>query len=221
MNQTLIHWEQRKQIGFFRAFWESLKLSMLEPGRFFDSVPAQGGYTNPLLYGLICMSSGIIFSTLYQFVFQGFGAVLQYAAQLPMKDIMMGTGFTILIGVGAIIASPISSFINLFLFSGIYHLFLMMLGSGRNKYEATFRVYAYAQGPQLLQIVPFVGTLAALVWQYVILVVGFKKLQNASTAQAVGAALLPFVLICGLTFFAIFVIVILIVLIAAAIGRPA
>ena len=97
----------------------------------------------------------------------------------------------------------------------------MMLGSGRNKYEATFRVYAYAQGPQLLQIVPFVGTLAALVWQYVILVVGFKKLQNASTAQAVGAALLPFVLICGLTFFAIFVIVILIVLIAAAIGRPA
>lgn len=220
MNQSLIHWEQRKQIGFFRAFWESLKLSMLEPGRFFDAVPVQGGYTNPLLYGLICMSAGIIFSTLYQFVFQGFGALLQYVAALPMKDIMVGTGFSLLIGVGAIIASPISSFINLFLLSGIYHLFLKMLGSGQNRYEATFRVYAYAQGPQLLQIIPFVGPLVAMVWQYVILVIGFKKLQNASTAQALGAALLPIVLICGLTFFAIFGIVVLIMMVVVAVGRP-
>lgn len=220
MNQTLLHWEQRDRLGFFRAFWESLKLSMLEPGRFYDSVPASGGYGSPLLYGLICMSLGVVFSTLYQFLFQGFGVFLQYIANLPLGDAMMGSGLTLLIGVGAIIGSPISSFINLFLFSGIYHLFLMMMGSGQNRYEATFRAYAYAQGPQLLQIVPLFGTFAALIWQYVILVIGFKKLQQASTAQALGAALLPMVLICGLTFFAIFAVVMVIVLAAMALGHP-
>lgn len=220
MNQSLIHWEQRQNIGFFRAFWESLKLSMLEPSRFFDSVPRQGGFTHPLIFGLICMSAGIVFSTLYQFVFQGFSVLLQYIASSPVKDIMTSTGITLIIGVGAIIASPISSFINLFLFSGIYHLFLMMLGSGQNRYEATFRVYAYSQGPQLLQIIPLVGTFATLIWQYVLLVIGFKKLQNASTVQALGAALLPLVLVCGLTFFAIFFIAILILLLVSAVARP-
>ncbi len=219
MNPTLIHWEQKEQVGFFRAFWESLKLSMLEPSRFFDSVPMRGGYSNPLLYGLICISLGVVFSTFYQWVFNGFGALLQYVANLPMKEVMMSTGFSMMLGVGMLVASPISALINLFLYSGIYHLFLMMLGDGRNRYEATFRAYAYAQGPQLLQLIPFVGALVAMVWQYVILVIGFKKLQQASTGQALAAALLPLVLICGLTFFAIFVIVLLVVLVAMAVGH--
>lgn len=217
MNQNLIHWEQREQMGFFKAFWESLKLSMLEPSRFFDSVPAQGGYTSPLIFGMICISLGIFFSTLYQLLFQGFGAFLQYLVDLPMREVVMSAGFSMIVGVGVLIASPISSLVNLFLCSGIYHLFLLLLGSGKNRYEATFRAYAYAQGPQLLQVIPLLGSLAAIVWQYVILVIGFKKLHQASTGQALGAALLPLLLICGLTFLAVIVILFLVVLLAMAV----
>ncbi len=218
MNQTLIHWEQREQIGFLRAFWESLKLSMLEPSRFFDSVPPQGGYASPLIFGLICMSVGIFFATIYQFFFQGLGFLFQYAAHFPVKDIMAGTGLSMIVGVGIIISSPVSSLINLFLYSGIYHLFLLMLGSGKARFEATFRAYAYSQGPQLLQLIPFVGMFATFIWQYVILVIGFKKLHQASTAQALGAALLPMVLICGLTFFIILFIVFVVAVLVGAAG---
>lgn len=219
MKQELTHWEQRENFGFFKAFWETLKLSMLEPSRFFDAVPIQGGYTHPLLYGLICFSLGMVFSVFYQIVFNGFGALLQYIAQLPMQEVMMSTGFSMMMGVGMLIASPISALINLFLYSGIYHLFLWMLGDGRNRYEATFRVYAYAQGPQLLQIIPLVGTLAMLVWHYVILVIGFKKLQQASTGQALAAALLPLVLLCGLTMFVIGLIAMIVIMLVAYLGH--
>lgn len=215
-NQSLIHWEQRDKVGYIKAFWETFKLSMLEPSRFFDSVPPQGGFGSPIFYGLTCMILGVIFSTIYQFFFQGFGLLLQYVAQSPLKDVMMGTGFTMILGVSMIVMSPISCFINLFLYSGIYHLFLLMFGSGKNRFEATFRAYAYSQGPQLLQIIPFLGFFATLVWHYVILVIGFKKMHQATTAQALGAAILPMVLICGLTFFAIMAVIFLIVLLVGA-----
>ncbi len=219
MNQTLIHWEQKEQIGFFRTFWETLKLSMLEPSRFFEAVPSVGGYGKPLVYGMICMSLGVIFSTLYQIFFQGLGTLIQYAAHLPVKEAMMGTGFSIMVGVGIVIASPVSSIVSLFVFSGINHLFLMMFGSGRKGFETTFRAYAYSQGPQILQIIPIFGSIATLVWHYTILVIGYKKLQAASTAQALGAALLPLVLICGLTMFVIGVVAMLIIMFAASMAH--
>ncbi len=219
MNQTIIHWEQREQVGFFKGFWESLKLSMLEPSRFFDSVPVGGNYSSPLIFGMICISLGVFFSTIYQLFFQGFGALLQHFVGLPVKEVLLNASFSMFIGIGLLIAAPISSLINLFLYSGIYHLFLLLLGSGKNRYEATFRVYAYSQGPQLLQLIPLVGFLAAFIWQYVILVIGFKKLQQASTGQALGAALLPLVLICGLTFFVIAVIMVLLFLLIVAVGH--
>lgn len=195
-----IHWEARKQIGFFKGFWESLKQSLFDPQRFFDGVPPTGGYESPLIFGIICLSFGMICSTLYQFAFQGLVFLFGLLTHQGAGELFLGTGLYLAIAVGAIVFSPIGSFIHLFLYSTIYHLFLWMVGGNKRGYEATFRAFAYSQGPQVLQIIPFLGSFATFIWQMVLMVIGFKKLHQASTGQAVAAALLPLVLICALTF---------------------
>lgn len=210
---TLCHWERRKEFGFFKAFWESLKLSLLEPSRFFETVPTQGDYTSPIIYGMLCSSIGILFATFYQLLFQSLAVVFQLIFHQPLGELMLGTGVYVVIAIATVLAAPVASFVNLFLYSGVYHLFLWMLGGNKKGYEATFRAYAYSQGPQLLQIIPLFGSFVTFIWQYVILIIGFKKLHQTSTGQAVAAAFLPLVLICGLTVLAILGIVFLIIFI--------
>jgi hypothetical protein len=204
-------WEMRKQIGYLKAFWENFKLSMLEPGRFFESVPSEGDYISPLFYGMICISIGMIFTTLYQFLFRGLSLLLQLFTHHPANEIILGTSVSAIITLAVVVASPIAGFVNLFLYSAIFHFFLWMVGGNKKGYEATFRVFAYAQGPQLLQIVPILGAFVTFVWQYVLLIIGFKKVHQATTGQAVATVLLPIVFICGLTFFLIAGIVALVV----------
>jgi hypothetical protein len=213
---TEFHWENRNQVGFFRGFWESVKLSMVEPQRFFGSVPAGGDYVNPLLYGMICICIGFIFSAFYQVLFQSFGVFLGLLTHQPPREIAFGFGASVAIAAAIVVSSPVAAFIHLFLYTAVYHLFLWILGGNRKGFEATFRAFAYSQGPQLLQIIPFLGSLATFIWHIVLFIIGLKKLHQASTGQAVATVFLPLVLLCGLTFLLIAGIVALAVFVVAA-----
>ncbi|MFO1519723.1 MAG: YIP1 family protein [bacterium] len=206
-----LDWERRKEIGWVKAFWQTVKASLSDPGRFFDSVSPQGGYESPILYGMACLCIGILFSTLYQTLFQSFGFLLRILMHQRTEEVALGAGVYLTIMVAVLITSPIAAFIQLFFHSAIYHLFVMLFGGNKRGYEATFRAFAYSQGPQLFQVIPFLGSLVAIVWFYILLIQGFKKLQGCSTGQAVAAAFVPLLLICALAALLIFGIIALVV----------
>jgi hypothetical protein len=134
----------------------------------------------------------------------------------PPREIALGFGASVAIAAAIVISSPVAAFVHLFLYTAIYHLFLWMVGGNRKGFEATFRAFAYSQGPQLLQVIPLLGALATFVWHIVLFIFGLKKLHQASTGQAVATVFLPIVFLCGFTFILVVGIVALVVFLVAA-----
>jgi hypothetical protein len=151
-----LDWERRKEIGWVKAYWATVKKSLFDPMNFFESVSPQGGLESPLIYGVISICIGIIFTALYQLFFQGFGFFFQMLVHRT-KEMMMGAGLYGTVALVLVLSSPIQAFIHLFLYSGILHLFVMMVGGNKKGFEATFRAFAYSQGMQLFQVVPSLG----------------------------------------------------------------
>ena len=92
-----------------------------------------------------------------------------------------------------------------FIFGGLVHLSLMLLGGARKSFETTFRVIAFAQGSTApLQLVPCCGALAALVWNLVANCIGIAKAHEIDSGRATLAVLLPLIVCCGGGLFLLF-----------------
>ncbi|MEA3343392.1 MAG: YIP1 family protein, partial [archaeon] len=90
--------------------------------------------------------------------------------------------------------------IGLFLFSGINHLFLKLVGA-KNSYEATFRVFAYLSVFNILVAVSNVNNPAAKAIGFIIslyvlyvMIVALKEVHEISFLRSAIAVLLPIVI---------------------------
>ena len=93
----------------------------------------------------------------------------------------------------AIVAMIIFGVIGLFIGSVILHIFVYIAG-GRKDVSTTIRSAIYSATPNLLfGWIPLIGFLAGL-WSLVLQVLAIKELHEISTARAVAAVVLPFVL---------------------------
>ena len=73
---TGLPWENRAQIGFLKAWFDTVSLLITKPSEAFTMMRTEGGMMDPLLFGLIGGCAGGIVSLLFQGVFQsipGFG----------------------------------------------------------------------------------------------------------------------------------------------------
>jgi hypothetical protein len=68
----------------------------------------------------------------------------------------------------------------------------MVVGAGRQGFEATFRAVAYACGPAVFAIVPFFGPLLSLVWGMVLVFVAVREVQRTTNVRASLGFLVPF-----------------------------
>src|SRR4051812_5478060 len=50
---TGLPWEHRDQIGFFKAFFQTVSLLIIRPGEAFSMMRPEGGLMDPLLFGVI------------------------------------------------------------------------------------------------------------------------------------------------------------------------
>jgi hypothetical protein len=190
-------WERRGPLGLAPAAVETTRQVLFGPGSFFASMPVSGGIGDPLGYGMLVGSLGVIVAALYQALFRvmlgstlaGFGDRGPLARILPMLEGGVGLIFQVVLG-------PIFVLIGMFVLSALYHLFLMMLGGARRDFEATFRVVAYCQAASAFLLIPFCGNFVAAVWGLVIAIIGLAEAHEIGKGTAAAAVLLPFVLIC-------------------------
>ena len=190
-------WDNRKDLG---ALVDTAKLLITSPGRAYAMAREKGDYGSPLLFVLVFAIVGSILSALWQMVF-GPASFAKYMSNLPpeLRD-MMGSGT---MGVGRLIAGiilgPIIGIVVLFIWSGIVHLVLQLLGGLREStagFEGTFRAIAYASVVEIAVIVPLLGGPIAAVWSLVLQVIGLAILHRTSQGKAIGAVLLPAAVCC-------------------------
>jgi hypothetical protein len=161
-------------------------------------MPVSGGVGSPLLYAVILGYLGLVATTLYNLVFSGlmgssfrsFGG--QYAQLEQLQDMLEG-------GVGAtvqLVTGPLWIVLGAFIGAGILHVMLMILGGANRDFEATFRVVCYAHAINVINLVPFCGSLVAVLAWIVIATIGLAAVHRTSTGQALSAVLLPLLLCC-------------------------
>lgn len=185
-------WEDRDNRGFFGGLLKTVKAALFDPTDFFKKMPVTGGLADPLIYALIVGMVGMMFSYLWQILFQG---LIQSYMPAEMKTMQ---GYNMFRGIGLAFMAFIAPFIvilGLFISTGIMHLFLMMVKGARAGFEATFRVASYSYSTNLLNVVPFCGGLIAMVWSIVLLIIGLKEAHETSGGKAAFAVLAPFVLV--------------------------
>lgn len=203
-------WEDMASLGFFTAFFRTIKEVLFAPTAFFRKMPVSSGLAPPLFYGVILGFVGALIAILLQVTL--FNPMGSFPEMEGMEG--MGGGFQLFQTTFIIIYAiflPILIAIGLFIMSGVLHLCLLIVGAGKRGFEATFRVVAYTGSTQVFAIVPLVGWVIAPIYNVVLWVIGFRESHRTTTGRALIAVLLP--VIVGVVFFILMVFAIVIPLV--------
>jgi hypothetical protein len=189
-------WEQRQQLGFFKAIVDTVKAVLTLPVQCFSTMKRQGGIGSPFLYWLVTAGIGVevaqVYNLLMQSVMIGAGAASQASSQAAAI-----LGMQAAMGASMLFIAPVFLIIWLFAFTGLVHLCLMMLKGANQSYETTFRTMAYAFGSTgLFNILPICGAYIAPIWGIVATCIGLGPAHGTSTGKGVGATLLAFLFCC-------------------------
>ena len=185
-------WEHREQLGFLKAYFDTVSMVLLKPGEAFALMKTEGDMMGPLLFALIGGCAGIIVSVLVQLALHSIGFMAD------RQSAMFGMGVVGLWSIGYIILSPVIVIVFAFIISGILHLCLMIVGGAKKSFETTFRVVCFSSGSTyLLSMIPFCGGMIAGVWNIVVEIIGLARAHETDTGKAVMAVLLPIIVCCG------------------------
>jgi len=188
--RTGLPWDERKERGWMIAFAQTARLVMMNPAEAFGRMRTEGPLSSPLLYNMIGGWLGLIASGVYTLIIAKTHQPLANPTQLqrmfepdPGKA-MVQLGVCIFLG-------PVIVTVSTMILAGIAHLFLMLAGGANQPYHVTLRVFCFTYGStQLLQFLPFCGSLIALAWLLVCGVTGLASAHATTTGRAVAAMVL-------------------------------
>ncbi len=187
-----IHWEDRDQIGFLRGFSQTWSEVTFRPTEFFRKASPLGHFGSALLFAFLTGMASSLISLFWLYQFWGsFSEMEQFKELLGFE---LGRDFLRMLA----LFSPFIVIASIFFTAFVYHLSLLLTGSGKSGWEATFRAICYSYGPRLFDCIPWCGGLVAGVWQFVVMIIGWRELHDSSTGRVVLAAFLPFLVCCSL-----------------------
>ena len=117
-------------------------------------------------------------------------------AQAPWLPVMLGRP-TVMVVVGLMIIAPLLNLITLFVWSGVVHVFLMMVGGAPSGFAATLRVTCYSQTAAIAVIVPVAGGLIQPIWFLILQIIGLSQAHRVSGGKAAFAVIVPLAVCCG------------------------
>jgi hypothetical protein len=192
-------WEERDKRGFFVGFYETVKRSFVAPTSFFEKMPVDDS-DGALSFYWINAGIGTLVGQLWSVVFAAVGIGSPGTPKLPADhplatymNTMSSPWWNLIIGLVFAAASPLF----LYIYAGLFHLGLMIFKGNKTGFKASLRSVGYASGPLLLQVIPVCGFAIGYIWSLVLTVIGLSKTHRTTTGTAIGAVVLPMVvLIC-------------------------
>jgi len=193
-------WEWVGQIGFFRAFYLTIKEVLFSPGVTFRLAIREGSLGKPLgFYVMLTMLSYVVTSLYIMLLLPALQAQMEdinmmfydMAPDEQSRQDMMGAMSELEKALSEINPFKIASiggalvgcFFKVFIYALLGHGFLAMFGGTSASFEATFRVFAYAMGAAaVIAMIPFCGQLIAwVVWLPIILFYGLREVHETET----------------------------------------
>ena len=194
-------WERRAELGFGTAFVETIKLFATNPTSAWQQTKEKGDYAEPLVFAILVSWIGIAASAVWSGFFgQAWTAFLPPEMKERLGGALATNAGVLLVQVGV---APILVLIGLFVGSAIYHVSFMVVGATKDSatgFEGTFRVVAYSSVSQLANVVPFVGGLAAVVCNLILMVLGAVRMHRTTQGKAIAGVLIPLLLCCVCVF---------------------
>jgi hypothetical protein len=196
------YWENRSELGLWQAIYQTIKAVLFSPDAFFRKLKYKGGMKEPLAFGLLIGSIGAMFGVFWQFLMMTGGLH-------PIADFITGQFGLSLIFLVSIIFIPIAMVVGMFISSGIWHMFLLLLKGADHGFEGTFRVVSYSQSAQIVSLIPVLGGWVSVIWQLVIQIIGLKELHETTYLKVILAFLIPvsvvvFLILSAITFLIVF-----------------
>ena len=191
-------WEHRETIGFFNAFVQTVSMILTRPTEAFSVMRTEGGFGDPLLFGLIGGSVGAIVWILLSAAIHSLGWAAALSSQPNSLDHLMGASVGGVMLVFRLIMTPILIAFGLFIWTALVHVFLMMAGGANKTFETSFRALSFAYGAtSLFAIIPCCGALIAFIWGLIADCIAISRSHETDIGRAVIAVLLPLVICCG------------------------
>jgi hypothetical protein len=185
-----VPWEAWRELGFLTRLFETIRRSLLQPVAFFRDVDPRGPVLAALVYAVVMFWVGMALQLIWEFVLpQPFGSALP-----PTEGDGLKTYLSPLFLLLFTLLAPIYLPIGLFLYAGLLHLLLLILGGPSRGYVGTLRVLCYSSAPQLFAIVPFCGAFVSLIWSTVLQIIGLREVHGIQTGKSVAVVLIPFLL---------------------------
>lgn len=202
-----IPWEDRARLGTATAWWRTMALAFSDGGKLYEQMPVEGGIADPLLFGMSMRAVVIV-------IYGVLAAVLYLLIGLATGDpmMLMQSAFQ----AGGIVFQIMQAAVLLFFLAGLIHLAVLVFGGDR-PFEATFRVYCYGRGVDVLELIPIAGQLAAALWRMWLYWVGLQRVQALPSTKAGVAASIPFLLFLFFFLAVMGMIIVMVVLLAAAV----
>jgi hypothetical protein len=174
---------------------ESVRQVLAAPVATFRRMPSEGGFVKPLLFYILTGWASGSAAVGYQLLAALINPSMVFGDMA--KD--LSSPMIVSIFVGILVFLPVFLIFGLSLSAAFFHLALMMTGAAAKPFEATFRALAYAQGAtSVLQFVPVCGGYLYPALSIVYSVLALREVHQADLWRVVLAAVLLFLLFCGL-----------------------
>jgi hypothetical protein len=210
-------WEWIGQIGFFKAFFLTMKEVLITPGVTFRRAIREGSLGKPLgFYILLEMLSYFFVNSLFvllmvpgldvqmnnmmEMIYQVFpDEQSREQVMEALKIIEEAMADYHPFAVSSIGVYFVSCFFRVFIYALLAHAFLALFGGAQASFEATFRVFAYTMGAvAVLKMIPVCGqAIALLIWFPIILYYGLKEMHETDTWRVVMALIVGPVILIG------------------------
>lgn len=185
-------WVERAERGRVRAWFSTVGMALIHPGRLMEMLPEDGATGQAILFGLITILLVITVGVTPVFAFPlivmsfGFGGAGGW----------MGS-FFILIGIVYLVAFIAIAVVMLFLWGLIIHGLLRITGETAGRLGHTYQAVFYGTGASVGTAVPCMGLYVGWIWCLVSTVIMVKWRQRVSGLRAAFATVAFPVLLLG------------------------
>ncbi|MDX2081179.1 MAG: YIP1 family protein [Terrimicrobiaceae bacterium] len=190
-------WE--REGAFFARMFGTVRDVVTKPVAVFRDLKRDGGYGKPLtfyvLIGWITGAVGILYQAAVAMVNPAMVTGDAAGAASVSGPMLVG----ILIGTAVLL--PVFLVIGAFVWSGIFHVALMVVGGAKGTFETTFRAITYATGATSVgQVLPLCGSYITMIASLVYSVIALKEAHKTDLWRPIVALLIVVLLCCGVIF---------------------
>ncbi|MFN7135119.1 MAG: YIP1 family protein, partial [Myxococcales bacterium] len=193
-------WERRTELGLVPAFIATVRESVVDPVKFYESMPARNA-DGAISYFWLTVAFGSLVAGVWKAAaaLAGYGTDSLRTLKLPQGQENPFQHFEpadfAALNAGSAIGSVLLAPVFLFVMVAVVHVCSLVFGAGGRGFNATLRAFGYAAAPLMLQAIPLCGDFLAfvgIVWFAVLAIIGVWKLQATEPWRAAASVLAPF-----------------------------